>query len=591
MPCIPHLVPAENPQGSRPFVVTCILTLNEEINIAQVIGSAKAISDAIVVVDSGSIDRTVEAASAEGAKVWHRDFDAEHLQRNWAADRIEHEWPGAWLLEIDADERLSPGLITEIRHLLAEGVANDVYFVPFRFIFDGRLLRFGASRHTRLPRFRRATAGHYQDREVNPHWIPTTKWLGRLESHIIHTDVNSWEHHIEKHNRYSSLEARARNRAMAHPESRVGTLSAIRYPHLRRRWVLERVWNRLPAKPVLLFINNYVVHGGCLDGRAGLRSAVFRSWQVMCTDLKYKSLQSRGRFERPPPPMMPSQASTGEVRLVVCILTLNEEDHIVEAISSARSVTNDVIVVDSYSTDSTVTLAAAAGAKVWTLTFRNLGSLRNWALDRIQGEFGDPWVLFLDAKERLSPRLVQELRATLDRETTQYDAYLIEHTLIFAGRALRFGGTGTKWARLLKASAGRHEEMADNDRLILHGGSRLSRMGGRIIHQDVRDWERFVTKQNKYSTLQARELLNRDTGQRTVTLRQAVANPPLRRRWLRQTIWPLIPLKPMVRFLQIYVVLGSILDGYAGLCLAIMQAWQEMCVELKYQEMKSRTAT
>jgi hypothetical protein len=100
-----------------------------------------------------------------------------------------------------------------------------------------------------------------------------------------------------------------------------------------------------------------------------------------------------------------------------------------------------------------------------------------------------------------------------------------------------------------------------------------------------------VTKQNKYSTLQARELLNRDTGQRTVTLRQAVANPPLRRRWLRKTIWPLIPLKPMVRFLQIYVVLGSILDGYAGLCLAIMQAWQEMCVELKYQEMKSRTAT
>lgn len=575
--------------GPRPHLVSYILTLNEEANISEAIRSVRVISDEIVVLDSGSEDRTVDVAVAEGAKVWHREFDSEHLQRNWAVERINNEWPGSWVLEIDADERVTPSLAGEIRALLEQEPHHDAYLVTLRFLFDGRILRFGGFSRTRLPRLRRADAGRYEEREVNPHLILRSRRLGRLRGHIVHTDVGSWERHIDKHNRYSSLEARARMRAVTRPEMRVRTLTAVRLPYRRRRWIREHVWNRLPAKPLLLFANSYLICGGWLDGRPGFRNAVFRSWQAMCTDLKYKHL--RGDFHSVEAPVHePARPPAGpDAELVVCILTLNEESRIAETVASAQSVTNNVVVVDSHSSDSTGEIAAAAGADVWANTFRNWGAQRNWALDRIQAEFGDPWVLFLDADERLSSKLVHELDARLGAEASRYDAYLVQHTLVFAGRALRFGGfTGTQLIRLFRSSAGRHEERPVNDHLVLSRSSRVGRIKGRIIHRDVDDWERYIAKQNWYSTLEAREVLKRETGIRSVTFREAISNPPMRRRWLRERVWPAIPARPMVRFMQIYVLSGGLFDGYPGLCIATMQAWAEMCVELKAEQYRRR---
>jgi glycosyltransferase involved in cell wall biosynthesis len=281
---------SENEQRSRPFLVACILTLNEEDNISEAIRSVREISDETVVVDSGSTDRTVEIASDEGARVWSRRFDTENQQRNWAAGAIENQWPGAWIIEIDADERLTPQLGAEIRSELSSNPARQGYLIKLRVIFDGRLLRFGGLSRTWLPRLRRATAGRYEDRPVNPHLIVSHGRLGRLKAHIYHTDVASWERHLDKHNLYSSLEAKARFRAVAEPSLRIGTLRALRFPHLRRRWLREHVWNALPAKPVIYFLHSYALHFGWVDGRSGLRHAVFRSWQTMCTDLKYREL-------------------------------------------------------------------------------------------------------------------------------------------------------------------------------------------------------------------------------------------------------------------------------------------------------------
>jgi glycosyltransferase involved in cell wall biosynthesis len=286
-----HPHPHETRVSSH-HVVACILTLNEEMNLPEAIRSVKELSDTIVVVDSGSNDRTVEIASTEGAHVWRREFDTEHRQRNWAADRIEEAWPRAWLLELDADERLTTELATEIGNLLTAGPEHDAYLIPFRFFLDRRLLRFGGFTDTQLPRFRRVTAGRYEDRRINPQLILVPGKLGRLRGHIIHADVGSWERHIEKHNRYSTLEAEARLYAQSHPETRIRTMAAIRSPHLRRRWLRERIWNHLPLKPLLMFLNSYVIHSGWLDGRAGLTNAVFRSWHTMCIDLKYKEMRS-----------------------------------------------------------------------------------------------------------------------------------------------------------------------------------------------------------------------------------------------------------------------------------------------------------
>jgi hypothetical protein len=66
------------------------------------------------------------------------------------------------------------------------------------------------------------------------------------------------------------------------------------------------------------------------------------------------------------------------------------------------------------------------------------------------------------------------------------------------------------------------------------------------------------------------------------------ANAPMRRRWLRENLWPSIPVRPVARWMQIYLLCGGILDGYAGTCIATMHGWQELCVELKAEELSQR---
>jgi glycosyltransferase involved in cell wall biosynthesis len=568
-------------------LVVLILTLNEEAHIGDAIRSAESVADTIVVVDSGSQDRTCDIAAHHGAMVWHRQFDGQARQRNWALDRIEARWPGAWVLELDADERVSEPLVAEIHRLTRSAAQRDAYLVPIRFMFDGRLLRWGGFSRTWLPRLHRVNGGRYELRADNPQLLVADGMtVGRTKGHIDHSDVVSWQHHIAKHNIYSTNEAKAQLRAVDSPESRMAFRSALRIPNLRRRWVRERIWNHLPAKPLLLFIYSYLVCGGFLDGRAGFRAAVFRSWHAMCIELKYR--------ERVTPPdklrqrsYLPASDAVSRTPLVVCILTFNEEDMIARAIASARQVSDQVVVVDSYSTDATRDIAAAAGAEVWTNEFVSWGAQRNWALDRIESAFGNAWVFFLDADELITPRLAREtVRKTSDAARPR-DVFFLRRSLIFAGRQLRFGGfSRTRLARLFKARGMRHEERSVNDHLVIPPGARTGALRNKLIHDDVKSWDLYIARQNKYSTLEAQELVARTRGRKSVTFSQAVKNPPLRRRWLRETVWPHVPARPFVRFLHVYVVLGGFLDGSAGLYMATMQAWQEMCIELKTEELR-----
>lgn len=270
-----------------------VLTLNEEAQIADAVTSLKQVTDHVVVIDSGSTDCTMEKAGRAGAEVQVRPFDSFGKQRNFAIDYVVERFHPEWILTIDADERLSPGLVIEIRATMVVPDSADAYMVPLAIRFEGRVLRHGGLSRSRLLRLYRPTAGCYESRSVNEHFaLAPGRTLAVLRSPIEHNDVWSWERHIAKHNRYSTLEARERAAAVLGRRESMSAVQAFQAPYLRRRWLREQVWNRLPAKPLLRFAQMYLVSGGFLDGAPGFDIALFQAWQELCTERKFREIIS-----------------------------------------------------------------------------------------------------------------------------------------------------------------------------------------------------------------------------------------------------------------------------------------------------------
>lgn len=269
---------------------------------------------------------------------------------------------------------------------------------------------------------------------------------------------------------------------------------------------------------------------------------------------------------------------------VACILTRNEEDHIVEAIRSAQLAVDQVVVVDSESTDETVSRAQKAGAHILSHPFESFPSQRNWALDRIREIFGDCWVLALDADERVTEALAREVRG-LSRGGSSADVYLIRRRLRFGGKVLRFGGYSSVWlARFFRASAGAYEDRQVNEHFAPHEGVEVSRLKGDLLHEDVISWERYIEKHNLYTSLEAEAQLYSQQDE-LLPLRTAIKRPELRRRWLRHHIVPRLPARPLFRFLYIYLLRGGFLDGSAGFNMALFRAWNEMLIQYKFREL------
>ncbi|MBI5771161.1 MAG: glycosyltransferase family 2 protein [Verrucomicrobia bacterium] len=240
-----------------------ILTLNEERDLPKCLASVTSCDD-IVVLDSGSTDRTAEIARAAGARVFERPFDHFAGQRNHAQRQIAFRHP--WVFHLDADEQFTPGLDAECR--AASGRTDlDGFWVAPRMMFEGRWIPrctdypAWQARFVRAPQFEFIEVGHGQ-REA-----PAMR-LERLHASYLHDlssgGVAEW---LEKHRRYARAEARAHLAAGGGPSLRQLLASE---PLVRRR-ALKRLSYSLPFRPALRFLYQYGLRCGFLDGRPGYR--------------------------------------------------------------------------------------------------------------------------------------------------------------------------------------------------------------------------------------------------------------------------------------------------------------------------------
>ena len=266
-----------------------ILTLNEEANLPECLQSVEW-SDNIVVLDSFSTDRTVKIAEEMGARVIQRRFDNWSAHQNWALEQIAFKHP--WVFYVDADERMTDALKEELLVIAGDPLRAPVaYYCGRRNMFMGRWIKH-AMPPGMVMRFFRPPSVRFQ-RLVNP--VPVIDGPhGYLSGMLIHYNfskgISEW---IDKHNRYSQLEAQEGMRLIHQREAHEpGLFSAD--PALRRR-ALKNLSFKLPWRPLIKFLYFYVWQRGWLDGRAGFAYCVLQAFYEYMIVLKMHELERHQR--------------------------------------------------------------------------------------------------------------------------------------------------------------------------------------------------------------------------------------------------------------------------------------------------------
>jgi glycosyltransferase involved in cell wall biosynthesis len=249
-----------------------IPTLNEEANIEECIRSVDWAGE-VVVVDSGSSDRTCEIARELGARLVRFDYvRGGPKKKNWALRQVDFQYD--WILILDADERITPALAAEIATALPASRAEVAgYYINRRFYFLGRWIRHAGYFPSWNLRLLRRGRGAYEDlpdpdsvagdNEVHEHVIVQgqTRFLSEPMDHFAFPSIFTF---VQKHNRYSSWEAGV---GRSYLEMRDGRQS-IAF-HLRARRWLKRAARKLPFPHLARFVFHYFLTLGFLDGREG----------------------------------------------------------------------------------------------------------------------------------------------------------------------------------------------------------------------------------------------------------------------------------------------------------------------------------
>jgi glycosyltransferase involved in cell wall biosynthesis len=270
-------------------VSVLVPTLDEEVNLAECLQSV-AWADEVFVVDSFSHDRTLEIAHAHGAQLVQHTFESYSRQKNWALENISFR--NEWVLIVDADERVTPELRCEIENVLPTSPCAG-YYLNRRFIFLGTWIRHAGWYPSWNLRLFRHRLGRYDDREVHEH-IVLNGPAGYLRRDLLHLDRRGLEAFVARHNRYSTLEAGARLKAERGAADRARLpIDLFSSPVQRKRFLRERVWPHVPAKPLALFAYMYIVRRGFLDGRAGLALCIFHAFQEFMVGLKLSELRKQ----------------------------------------------------------------------------------------------------------------------------------------------------------------------------------------------------------------------------------------------------------------------------------------------------------
>lgn len=243
-------------------------------------------------------------------------------------------------------------------------------------------------------------------------------------------------------------------------------------------------------------------------------------------------------------------------KLTVLVPCRNEEEMLPAALESVRWA-DEIYVVDSFSTDRSVEIARAAGARVEEHEYVNSATQKNWAIPRATHE----WVMVLDCDERVTPELAAEIQRVLERPA--HDGYRVRRRSFFLGREIRHcGWERDAVLRLFRRDRGRYLDREVHADVEVEGGN-VGWLEGKLLHFTVRSLGQYFEKFGRYTTWAAGDLEKRGARAGFLSLF----------------------LRPAARFLKMYLLRLGFLDGLHGLVLCTLAA---MSVFTKYAKLWER---
>jgi glycosyltransferase involved in cell wall biosynthesis len=254
--------------------------------------------------------------------------------------------------------------------------------------------------------------------------------------------------------------------------------------------------------------------------------------------------------------------------ITVIILTRNEELHIERAIKSALSVTSNVIIIDSNSTDNTISLANKYNVLIKESNFNNFSDKLNWCIDSI--DYKTPWIVRLDADEYFSEKFINNLNHLLNNIETNVTAIFVNRQLWFMNKHIKFGGYYPNLSiRIWKDKSVFCEYRELDEHFIVKCGI------AKILDLDIIDNPLFnishwITKHNNYAFLESNSFLKKSESKHNNSQQELTnnffGNKPERKRWIKQSLYYSLPIfiRSILHFLYRYIIRFGFLDGKRG---------------------------
>ncbi len=278
--------------------------------------------------------------------------------------------------------------------------------------------------------------------------------------------------------------------------------------------------------------------------------------------------------------------------LTAIILTYNEALHIERCVRSAQRVADDVLVVDSHSTDATVDIASRLGARVLQNGWTNHATQLNWALEH--GSIQTQWVMRLDADEFLDDRLLDSLPPMLSKTPGEVGGFEVNRCIRFLGREIRHGGMAPLWTTRLWRNGWAHCEARWMDEHIVLSRGRIGRLPGEIVDENLNSLTWWTQKHNLYANREAADLLDRRFGLGLAEQTASGLNRQARlKRWLKNHVYARLPLgvRPWLYFFYRAVLRLGMLDGARGMMFHTLQGlWYRLLVDAKVAEVEKAMA-
>jgi glycosyltransferase involved in cell wall biosynthesis len=289
--------------------------------------------------------------------------------------------------------------------------------------------------------------------------------------------------------------------------------------------------------------------------------------------------------------MSQAQPAAAKLPISVVLPVLNEEENLPDALRSV-ALADEVIVIDSHSRDRTAEIARDAGAQLVEFDFRPGGPKKKaWALRTLS--FRNPWVLLIDADERVPPALWREIEAAIGAADAA-DGYYVDRELVFMGRPMR--SFRPNWnLRLFRRGRARIEDLALAD--LPHTGDneihehvsvdgRVRYLRTPLLHNDYRGLTAWLDRHNKYATWEAHLYDRFRREPLPAGPLELLRLDPFRRKRLLRRVWVRLPFRPGLRFAVWYFGRRGFLDGRPGFIFCVLMSYYEFIIGAKLRELE-----